>query len=68
MQLQQSAPPDDLIGLAEAARLLPSIKPGRRVHLQSIYRWLERGRLKCWKRGRHKFVSRAEILAMHRQM
>ena len=56
--------PDDLIPLAEAAALLPSRKPGRRLNTTTLYRWVERGRVRGWKIGCVWFVSKAEILAV----
>lgn len=49
-------PPTDLITPDEAAQLL-------RCHRATIYRLIGSGRLTAWKRGRRKFVSRAEALA-----
>jgi hypothetical protein len=58
--------PDDLIGLAEACRLLPSRTPGRRVHLKTLYRWVRTQKLSGWKIGEYWFVSRAEVLGLAR--
>lgn len=54
--------PADLISLAEAAKLLPSRKPGRRLHCSVLYRWTRQGKLMAWRVGGHLFVSRADIL------
>jgi excisionase family DNA binding protein len=59
-----AAAPADLIPMAEAARLLPSNRPGKRLHVATLYRWLFSGRLRGWKIGRHYHVSRAEVLRM----
>jgi len=56
--------PADLIGLAEAAQLLPSRKPGRKLHVTSLYRWIADGKLRGWRIGGHYFVSRADVLAL----
>jgi excisionase family DNA binding protein len=57
--------PDDLVGLSEATRLIPSVRPGRKVHVTSLYRWIAQGRLRAWRRGKHLFVSRADLAALH---
>lgn len=56
--------PTDLIGLAEAASLLPSRKAGRRLHPVTVFRWIQRGRLEGWRIGGSWFVSRAAVLGM----
>lgn len=56
--------PDDLIGLAEAAALLPSRKPGRKLHVTTLYRWIHAGELAGWRIGGCWFCSRADILAI----
>lgn len=56
--------PDDLISVCEAARLLPSRKPGRRMHYGTLYRWIREGRLQGWRVGSHWFVSRREVVAL----
>lgn len=58
--------PDDLIPTAEAARLLPSKRPGRHVHISTVLRWVFKGRLRGWRIGAAWFVSRAELLAQVR--
>jgi excisionase family DNA binding protein len=57
--------PEDLIGLAEAAALLPGRKSGKKVSTSTIYRWAERGKLRRWRLlNREWRVSRAEVLAL----
>jgi hypothetical protein len=58
--------PDDLIGLSEACRLIPSRKPGRRLHVATLYRWVLSGRVRGWRIGRGLFVSRADMLRLAR--
>lgn len=58
--------PDDLIGLAEACKLMPSRKPGRRLHCVTVYRWITRGKIQGWRIGGHWFVSKAQLLDMAR--
>lgn len=55
--------PDDLIGLAEACRLLPGKRPGKHMSLSALWRWTETGRLRCWRVGRLRFVRRQDVLA-----
>lgn len=57
-------PPADLIGLCEAAGLLPCRKPGRRAHASTVYRWVAEGKLRGWRLGRYWYVSRADVLAL----
>lgn len=57
-------PPGDWIGLAEAATLVRSPRPGKKTHLSTLYRWIAEGKLPCWRRGRWRFVRRADLLAL----
>jgi hypothetical protein len=56
-----SQTPADLIPLREAAQLIPSRVPGRKLHVSTLVRWVQSGRLRAWRSGRHLFVSRAEV-------
>src|SRR4051812_15530748 len=56
----------DWVPLAEAARLLPSCRPGKRVHIATLYRGIARGELECWRIGRWRYVRRGEVLALLR--
>lgn len=58
--------PDDLIPAIEATKLLPSSRTGKRIAVQTVYRWIENGRLRGWRLGGCVFVSRAEARAMLR--
>lgn len=58
--------PDDLIGLAEACSLLPGIRPGKRLHIATLYRWARDGILPSWRIGRGTFVSKSDVLALAR--
>ncbi len=49
--------PDDLIFLSEAARLC-------RCSLESVRRWVLKGRLPHWRPGRSYLVSRADLIAL----
>jgi len=55
-------PPTDLLSLTEAARLLPCSKPGRKVHVSSLVRWIQSGKLPGWKIAGRMFVSRSDVL------
>lgn len=57
---------NDLLSLTEAAKLLPSCRAGKRVHVATLYRWVLSGRLPAVKRGRYYFVRRADLDAMAR--
>lgn len=59
-----SETPGDLIGLADAARLVPSSRAGKRTHVSTIWRWVQGGRLRGWKLGRLTFVSKGELLGL----
>ena len=59
--------PDDLIILSEAAKLLPSRKPGRGMHQSTLYRWAASGRLRRWRVGRYWYVRRADVLALAKE-
>lgn len=54
----------DWIPVKEAARLLPSCRPGKRLHVSTIYRWIDRKVLDAWKVGRWTFVRRAKVLEL----
>lgn len=60
--------PTDLIPITEAAKLVPSPRPGRGTHVSTLYRWNDSGRLRYWRRAgcRWRFVSRAEVLGLLR--
>jgi excisionase family DNA binding protein len=58
--------PDDLLPAAAAARLVPSCRPGKKMHLSTVHRWVAAGKLRGWKVGRWLHVSRAELLALVR--
>ena len=34
---------EEVLTLAEAAKVLPPLRGGRRVHLSTLYRWISRG-------------------------
>jgi excisionase family DNA binding protein len=57
-------PAADEVCLADAAKLLPSHRPGRHVHLSTLYRWIESGRLPAVRRGRWFFVRRRDLAAL----
>lgn len=56
--------PDDLIGIKAATKLIPSPKAGASTSLSTLYRWINKGKLRCWKRDRFRLVSRAQLLAL----
>ncbi len=60
--------PSDLIPLREAARSLPSTRPGKRVSYSTLWRWSAKGladgrRLQILKVGGGLYVSRAALAA-----
>ncbi len=57
---------DDLIPLREVSRLLPSSRPGKKLHYSTICRWVKSGRIRAWRVGGCLFCSRAEVLAFRR--
>lgn len=59
-------PPDDLIGLLEAAHMIPSRKPGRTLSPVTMWRWVLAGKLRSWRIGGHYFVSRREVRLLAR--
>ena len=58
--------PPDLIGLADACRLVPSCRAGKRLNVRTLYRWIAAGKVRGWKRNGYWFVSRAEVLGLPR--
>lgn len=56
-------PGDELISLAQAAKLLPHPMPGRKVSIRSLLRRIWAGKLRAWKLGRNWFVSRFDVLS-----
>lgn len=58
--------PNDLISTREATTLLPSKRPGRKVHISTILRWVLSGKLRGWRVGGSWFVSRSELLSQVR--
>jgi excisionase family DNA binding protein len=57
---------EDVIPISQAAKLLPSHVPGRKIHIRTIYRWISEGKLTAVRRGRYYFVTRASVLALMR--
>lgn len=53
--------PDDLIPLRDAARLIPSYRMGRPVHVSCVLRWAKSGRLQLYKCGSGYRVSLSEL-------
>jgi len=48
---------EQLLTPSEAAKRLPSGRPGRKVHIATIHRWFDRGDLEFVKIGGRKFTS-----------
>lgn len=59
-----SEPVHDWIPVAQVPQLLPSCRPGRKLALSTVYRWIARGQLDCCRRGRWRFVRRDQVLGM----
>lgn len=64
---------DDWIPIAEATRLVRSVRPGKRVRVSTLYRWVEQGRLDGLRRLQRQtpngprywwFVRRSQVLAI----
>lgn len=56
---------EQLLTLAEAARVLPRLRGDRKVHVATLYRWISRGvggvRLEAVKIGRTQVTSREAL-------
>ena len=53
--------PEDLIESKHAARLA-------QCHIQAVYRWILKGKLRGWRRCGRTFVSRAELMGLFEPM
>lgn len=61
-QPEQPEPqPDDYLGLAEAAALVPSPRPGKRTNVATLMRWILAEKLPAVKRGPYWFVRRQDL-------
>lgn len=57
--------PTDLMGLKDAAKLVPSpFGGGRGVHLCTFRRWVLAGKLRYWRVGKWLMVSRADVMGL----
>jgi excisionase family DNA binding protein len=54
----------DYLPVKEAAKHLPSHKPGKHINPATVYRWIFDGKLPAVKRGRYYFVRLADLQAM----
>ena len=52
------------ICVAEAARLIPSMRPGKRTQPGTVVRWIEAGRLPGRRCGRSWFVRREDVAGL----
>ena len=52
---------DDLLFLSEAAKLLPTVRAGRKVHVSTLLRWIQAGKLRGYRCGPVWKVSRQDI-------
>ena len=56
---------EETLTLAEAARALPRLRKGKKVHVSTLYRWISRGlngvRLEAGKLGRTVVTSREAL-------
>ena len=55
------------IGVAEAARRLPSPKPGCKTALSTIYRLIAKHKVPTIRRGSFRFVRWADIVSIHQE-
>lgn len=53
----------EYVSLVEAAKLVPSPKPGKRTHVNTVRRWCRSGRVRSYRRGRWLFVKVEDLLA-----
>ena len=63
--LSQSLP-STLLCLREAAKLLPSTRPGRCINIQTLARWCQTGKIRAVKRNGFWFVRPEDLDAIHR--
>lgn len=66
MQSSLDSIPDDLIDTTSATHLIPGQKPGKRIDIGTLYRWLRCGLLRAWKVRRRWMVSKADVLGLLR--
>jgi|ERR1700721_454592 len=50
--------------IAEVVQLLPSCRPGKRLHLSTVHRWVSQGRLEARRQGRWLFVRREDVMRL----
>lgn len=60
--------PNDLISTSEAIRLIPGTRPGKAIHVATLYRLVLAGKLRGWKVGRRTLVSRSEVVGLIRPL
>ena len=53
-----------LIPLQRIPALIPSARPGKRLAIATVYRWVQRGRLNTVKVGGGRFVTEAELVRL----
>ncbi len=57
--------PQGVYSFAEAARLLPSCQPGKSVHLATLHRWRDQGKIKAHRSpGRGWYILGTELLRL----
>lgn len=60
--------PADLLPLAKAARLVPGSSRHGGVDPSTVFRWVQAGKLRSWRAGGRRLVSRAELLSLIREV
>ena len=54
----------DMIGIEQAAAMLPSSQPGKARHYATLYRWVKSGKIRGWKLGGRMHVLKRDVLAL----
>jgi predicted site-specific integrase-resolvase len=55
-----------LVPLLEAAKLIPSHRPGKKIHVNVLRRWCRSGRLPSVRRGQFYFVDTEDLQTFYR--
>ena len=52
---------DDLLFLSEAAKLIPTVRAGRKVHVSTLLRWIKAGKVRGYRCGPVWKISREDV-------